>query len=80
VSGRLAGKVAAVTGAGRGTGESIAHTLAAKGAAVVVSDIDGAAAKAVAASIVESGGRAVGLAIDVSKTEDAELLAETAVN
>ena len=62
----LNGKVATVTGAGRGMGEAIARKLAAKGAAVVVSDIDDAAAEKVAAQIREDGGRAVGIRIDVS--------------
>lgn len=75
----LNNKVATVTGAGRGMGEAIARTLSAKGAAVVVSDIDGDAAEAVAASIRDSGGKAVGIRIDVSDEEDAGRLAETAV-
>ncbi|WP_418594752.1 SDR family NAD(P)-dependent oxidoreductase [Ponticoccus sp. (in: a-proteobacteria)] len=75
----LNNKIATVTGAGRGMGEAIARTLSAKGAAVVVSDIDGAAAETVAASIRDGGGKAVGLRIDVSSEDDAARLAETAV-
>lgn len=75
----LTGKSATVTGAGRGMGEAIARTLAAKGAAVVVSDIDGATAEAVAAAIRGAGGRAIGLRIDVTQEEDAARLAEAAV-
>jgi NAD(P)-dependent dehydrogenase (short-subunit alcohol dehydrogenase family) len=55
----LDGKVVVVTGAGRGLGEAYARSLAAAGAAVVVNDIDGVAAAAVAASITADGGRAV---------------------
>jgi NAD(P)-dependent dehydrogenase (short-subunit alcohol dehydrogenase family) len=48
-----------VTGAGRGLGEAYARSLAAAGAAVVVNDLDEAAAASVAASIASTGGRAV---------------------
>ena len=75
----LKGKVATVTGAGRGMGEAISKALAKKGAAVVVSDIDGAAAEKVAAGIRDTGARAVGIRIDVSNPDDAARLAETAV-
>lgn len=47
----LTGKSAVVTGAGKGLGKAIAERLAADGAKVVVSDIDGAAAEAVAGGI-----------------------------
>jgi len=61
-------------------GEAIAQKLSSKGAAVVVSDINGDAAEAVAASIREAGGSAVGIRIDVSSEEDAAKLAQTAVD
>jgi short-subunit dehydrogenase len=64
----LENKVIIVTGAGRGIGAATARILASEGAAVVVSDIDGAAADAVAASISTSGGTAHALACDVSDT------------
>jgi 3-oxoacyl-[acyl-carrier protein] reductase len=46
--GPLAGRVAIVTGAGRGLGEAIAGVLDGQGAEVIVADIDGTAAEAVA--------------------------------
>ncbi len=49
--GELDGKAALVTGSGRGIGEQIARQLAAQGAQVLVSDMDGDAAKAVAADL-----------------------------
>jgi 3-oxoacyl-[acyl-carrier protein] reductase len=61
-------------------GEAIAMKLAAKGAAVVVSDIDGATAETVAKKIRDANGKAVGVAIDVSKEDDAERLAQLAVD
>ena len=49
--GELDGKVAVITGSGRGIGEATARKLAANGARVVVSDIDHDAAEKVAAEI-----------------------------
>ena len=54
----LNGKVIIVTGAGRGIGAATARILAAEGASVVVSDLDGSAAATVAASITDVGGTA----------------------
>jgi 3-oxoacyl-[acyl-carrier protein] reductase len=57
--GRLEGKVAVVTGAGRGTGRSTAVRFAREGAAVVVNDIDVERANEAAAAVAAIGGRAV---------------------
>lgn len=53
---RLAGKVALVTGAGRGIGRSIALQLAAEGARIVLNDLDPEPAAQTLAAIVERGG------------------------
>jgi len=60
---RLAGRVAFVTGAGRGMGRAIAHRLGAEGARLAVTDIDKDAAAAVA---VELGGDAYPAFVDVT--------------
>ena len=66
---RLDGKVAIVTGAG-GRGNSIGRAyalgLAAAGAAVVVADINEEGAKTVAGEVVESGGKAIGVRVDIT--------------
>jgi NAD(P)-dependent dehydrogenase (short-subunit alcohol dehydrogenase family) len=70
----LAGQSALVTGGGGGIGGAVARGLAEAGAAVTVADIDGAAAAAVAAEISAAGGRAAGLAADVSRVEGVRAL------
>ena len=76
---RLTGAMALVTGAGAGIGRAIAETFAGAGAAVAVTDLDGDAARAVAANIVDAGGRAVGAACNVTKEEDLVAAVKTAV-
>jgi 3-oxoacyl-[acyl-carrier protein] reductase len=56
---RLTGKVALVTGAGRGIGLSLVHKLAAEGARVLVNDLDAAEAESAARTIKDAGGVAV---------------------
>jgi len=62
----LKGRVALVTGAGQGVGAGIARQLASQGAAVAVNDLEADRAAATVAAIADAGGRALGLAFDVS--------------
>src|SRR3954447_16355558 len=62
----LDGRVAFVTGAGRGIGAACARLLAASGARVAVTDVDGATAETVAGEIASSGGEAVAYTLDVT--------------
>ena len=55
----LEGKVAIVTGAGRGLGRGYAIALAAAGGSVVVNDVGESAAQEVVEAVVSAGGRAV---------------------
>ena len=66
----LNGKAAVVTGAASGIGKEIARTLAAQGAAVAIADLNLAGAQAVAEEIRAQGGKAIGIAMDVTD-EDA---------
>src|SRR4051812_17191369 len=84
----LAGKVIAVTGAGRGIGRAVALACAAEGAAVVVNDygvsIDGNepssdVADGVVTEIEAAGGRAAAVADDISTMEAGERIVRTAV-
>jgi 3-oxoacyl-[acyl-carrier protein] reductase len=73
--GRLAGRVAIVTGAGGGFGEGIAEHYVAEGARVAVVDIRADAARAVAARL---GAAALAIAADVGSAEDvARVVSET---
>jgi 3-oxoacyl-[acyl-carrier protein] reductase len=70
--GRLDGRVAILTGAGRGIGASTAAKLAAEGAAVTVTDMDIAPAEETAEAIRSAGGRALAVAVDVTQREQVE--------
>lgn len=74
----LEGRVAVVTGAGRGLGRAYAEALASAGAAVVVNDVDSAALDEVATSIKDAGGRVATVAAPVGPTATADLLVDTA--
>ena len=70
--GRLDGRVAFLTGAGRGIGAGTARKLAAEGAAVAVSDMDSGPAEETAAAIREAGGQAVAIGLDVTRADQVE--------
>jgi 3-oxoacyl-[acyl-carrier protein] reductase len=76
---RLAGKVAVVTGSGRGIGRAIATRYAREGAKVVVTDILGDNAAAVAGEIGEEGGEAIAVTTDVSQPDQVDALVATTV-
>jgi len=73
---RLQNKIAVVTGAASGFGKGIAERFVREGARVVVADLNGDGAKAVAASL---GPSAIGLGIDVSVRADVERMIGAAI-
>ncbi|MDO9453416.1 MAG: SDR family oxidoreductase [Stagnimonas sp.] len=76
---KLAGKVALVTGSGRGIGREIALKLAAEGAAVVVNDLDAAPAEETIEAIKALGGTAVACIGSVTESGFAERFVGTAI-
>jgi NAD(P)-dependent dehydrogenase (short-subunit alcohol dehydrogenase family) len=85
---RLDGRVAIVTGAGRGIGRSVARLLASEGASVVVNDLgaemdgsgkDAGPAQQVVTEIAEAGGKAVVNGADISEFDAAENLIASAI-
>jgi NAD(P)-dependent dehydrogenase (short-subunit alcohol dehydrogenase family) len=76
----LSGKVAIVTGSGRGLGLAYAAELARAGAAVVVNDVDAAVADEAVAAITGAGGTAVAEVVPVGTSEAAQALVDRAVS
>lgn len=70
---------AVITGAGSGIGKAFAVELAARGGRVVCADINALAAENTAKEIIRQHGFAIGVGCDVSRLEDVEALALTAV-
>src|SRR5262245_45730857 len=79
MSGRLAGKVALITGAGMGMGREASILFAAEGARIVVCDIDAAAAAETVARVRHDGGDALAAVGDVSAEDDVRRMVEEGV-
>jgi NAD(P)-dependent dehydrogenase (short-subunit alcohol dehydrogenase family) len=75
----LTGKVAIVTGSGRGLGLAYSRALAAAGASVVVNDVDRQAVDAAVEDVRAAGGKAYGVTAAVGDTATAEELVSAAV-
>ncbi len=76
----LKGKVAIVTGAGRGIGEGIAKKLASEGASVVVADIDEPTATQTAQEIIKAGGNALAVKVNVADRASVQGLVKATVD
>jgi meso-butanediol dehydrogenase / (S,S)-butanediol dehydrogenase / diacetyl reductase len=77
---KLEGKVALVTGAGRGIGQGIAGCLAREGASVVVADVNGESAQATAKALADAGHKAVAVTADVTKSDQVRAMVQKAVD
>jgi NAD(P)-dependent dehydrogenase (short-subunit alcohol dehydrogenase family) len=76
--GRLAGRVAIVTGAGQGIGRGIARVFAREGASVCVAELKAERGERTAQEIRDAGGRAIAVGADVGRRADVEaMVAET---
>lgn len=80
MEGRLEGRVAIVSGSGRGIGRAIALKLALEGARVVVNDLDDEPAAEVVAAIEAAGGEAVALTGDVGAPDFGERFVQAAMD
>lgn len=80
MEGQLDGKVAIITGAGQGIGRSLAIGLSARGAKVVVNDINADAAGAVVEEITAAGGAAVAAVAAIGEGDGATTIVRTALD
>ncbi len=77
---KLQGKVALVSGSGRGIGREIALKLASEGASVVINDLDPAPAAQTVQDIVAAGGKAVACVGNVTEAGFADRFVATAID
>ena len=78
--GKLDGKVAIISGGARGQGEAEARLFAREGAAVVIGDVLDEDGRRVAESIIDAGGQAAYLHLDVASEDDWSAIVERAVS
>jgi NAD(P)-dependent dehydrogenase (short-subunit alcohol dehydrogenase family) len=74
------GRVAVVTGGASGIGKGLCLALAGRGSSVVVADLDGSGAEAVAGDIRRGGGRAEAVQVDVSDADAVTALAASTLS
>jgi 3-oxoacyl-[acyl-carrier protein] reductase len=77
---KLAGKVALISGSGRGIGRALAMKLAAEGASIVINDLDEGPAMETVRAIGEGGGKAVACVGNVTDADFGERFVRTALD
>ncbi|HVL33618.1 MAG TPA: glucose 1-dehydrogenase [Actinomycetota bacterium] len=78
--GRLADRVAIVTGSGRGIGRATALRFAEEGAAVVINDLDPEPAQEVAEEIKKNGGQAISVGANIMELPEAQKVVQAAID
>src|SRR4051812_5268478 len=73
-------KVIVVSGGASGIGAEISARLVAEGASVVIADLNAPQAEAHANTFTASGGRAIGVACDITNPEQCETVAQAAID
>jgi 3-hydroxybutyrate dehydrogenase len=76
---KLEGKVAFITGAASGIGREIADEFAREGARIAIADLNKQAADAAAAEIIKSGGKAIGVAVNVTDEAQVEAAVQATI-
>ena len=79
-AGRLADKVALITGAGNGMGRAAALLFASEGARVVVADAVEPAGRATVEAVLDAGGQATFVPVDVANAAQVEAMVDTATS
>lgn len=79
MAGRLEGRVAIITGGGHGIGKAYAARLATEGAKVVIAELDGASANAVAAELTAQGFDAIAVQTDVANEASVNNMAQQTI-
>jgi len=77
---QLTGKVAVITGSGRGIGYASALALAQEGVRIVITDIDAEAVQQAVGSLKEAGHAAIGAVVDVCDPGQVQAMADQAMN
>ena len=80
MKGRLADKVALITGGGSGLGKAAAIACAKEGAKVVVGHVSEGSGEKTVAIIKENGGEAISIRADVSKSSEVQAMVQKAVD
>jgi len=76
---RLNGRVALITGSGRGIGQAAAYALAEEGVRIIVTDIDPEAVRTTCEALEQKGRECIGVAADVCNPEQIDTLADQAI-